>query len=177
VSRAGRGNTQGVDLSAEAQKWFLAALACNPRNVNALLGVARTCQHLVSNPWWADPRAAGAASDLGREAVALALELEPGNASAKCIQGMLHSAAGRLEDAASAFRQALAIDGGLALAHGFGGYNAALLGRAGDTAPAVERAMNSITQIGGTASSSFSAASPSSCLAGHMRRSCCFKNR
>src|SRR5262249_8852409 len=92
-----------VDLSAEAQKWFLAALACNPRNVNALLGVARTCQHLVSNPWWADPRAAGAASDLGREAVALALELEPGNASAKCIQGMLHSAAGRLEDAASAF--------------------------------------------------------------------------
>jgi TolB-like protein/Tfp pilus assembly protein PilF/uncharacterized protein (DUF1778 family) len=131
-----------ADLSAEAQKWFLAALARDPRNVEALLGVARTCQHLVSNPWWGDPRAPAAASDLGREAVTLALELEPGHAGAKCIRGMLHSAAGQLEDAASAFRQALAIDGGLAPAHGFGGYNAALLGRAWETAPAVERAMN-----------------------------------
>jgi tetratricopeptide (TPR) repeat protein len=136
-----KGELRG-DLSAEAQKWFLAALARDPRNFTALLGVARTCQHLVSNPWWADPRAAGAASDLGREAVTLALELEPGHAGAKCIQGMLHSAAGQLEDAASAFRQALAIDGGLAPAHGFSGYNAALLGRAWETTPAVERAMN-----------------------------------
>jgi len=131
-----------ADLSAGAQKWFLAALARDPRNFDALLGVARTCQHLVSNPWWGDPRLAAAASDLGREAVALALELEPGNAGAKCIQGMLHSAAGQLEDAASAFRQALAMDGGLASAHGFAGYNAALLGRAWETAQAVERAMH-----------------------------------
>ena len=131
-----------ADLSAEAQKWFLTALTRDPRNFEALLGVARTCQHLVSNPWWGDPRAAAAASDLGREAVTLALELEPGHAGAKCIQGMLHSAAGQLEDAASAFRQALAIDGGLAPAHGFGGYNAALLGRAWETAQAVERAMH-----------------------------------
>lgn len=131
-----------ADLSAGAQKWFLAALARDPRNFDALLGVARTCQHLVSNPWWGDPRLAAAASDLGREAVALALELEPGHAGAKCIQGMLHSAAGQLEDAASAFRQALAMDGGLASAHGFAGYNAALLGRAWETAQAVERAMH-----------------------------------
>ena len=130
------------ELTAEAQQWFLAALARDPRNVEGLVGLARTCQYLVSNPWWGDPRSAAAASDLGREAIAIALELEPGHAFAKCIQGMLYSAAGQLEDAASAFRQALAMDQGLASAHGFCGYNAALLGRAWETLQAVERAMH-----------------------------------
>jgi tetratricopeptide (TPR) repeat protein len=131
-----------AEFSAEAQQWFLAALARDPRNVEALVGLARTCQYLVSNPWWGDPRAAAAASDLGHEALAIALELEPGHALAKCIQGMLYSAAGRLQEAAHAFVQALAMDDGEAGAHGFGGYNAALLGRAWETLPAVERAMH-----------------------------------
>jgi len=130
-----------AELSAQAQQWFLAVLARDPRNVEALVGLARTCQYLVSNPWWGDPRAAAAASDLGREAVAIALALAPGHAFAKCTQGMLCSAAGQLEEAAHAFDQALAMDGSLGLAHGFAGYNAALLGRASETLPAVERAM------------------------------------
>jgi tetratricopeptide (TPR) repeat protein len=54
---------------------------------------------------------------------------------------MLYSAAGQLEPAARAFEQALAMDQGLGAAHGFSGYNAALLGRACETMPAVERAM------------------------------------
>jgi len=131
-----------ADLSAEAQKWFLGALARDPCNVEALVGVALTCQHFASSPWWGDARAAAAASDFGRETVTLALEFEPGHASAKCIQGMLLSAAGRLKEAASAFRQALAMDRGLAGAHAFGGYNAALLGEASETAQAIERAMH-----------------------------------
>jgi TolB-like protein/Tfp pilus assembly protein PilF len=131
-----------ADLSAEAQQWFLAALAFDPLNVEALVGLALTCQHLVSIPWWGDPRAAAAASDLGREAVTIALELQPSHAWAKCIQGMLYSAEGQLEEAASALRQALALNGGLAHAHGFGGYNAALLGHAWETPQAVERAMH-----------------------------------
>ena len=130
-----------ADLTAEAQHWFLAALARDPRNVAALTGLALTCQHLVSQPWWGDPRAAAAASDLGREAVAIALELAPGHALAKCTQGMLYSVAGQLEQAARAFEQALAMDQGLASAHGFAGYNAALLGRADETPTAIERAM------------------------------------
>jgi DNA-binding SARP family transcriptional activator/TolB-like protein len=130
-----------ADLTAEAQQWFLAALAGDPRHVGALTGLALTCQHLVSQPWWGDPRAAAAASDLGREAVALALELAPGHALAKCTQGMLYSVAGQLEQAARAFDQALAMDHGLASAHGFAGYNAALLGRADETLGAIERAM------------------------------------
>src|SRR5262249_9120490 len=79
-----------ADLTAEAQQWFLAALTCDPRNVEALVGLALTCQHLVSIPGWCgDPRAVAAVSDLGREVVSLALELEPGNAHARCVQGML----------------------------------------------------------------------------------------
>jgi tetratricopeptide (TPR) repeat protein len=129
------------ELTAEAQRWFLAALAGEPRNVEALTGLALTCQHLVSNPWWDDPRACAAAADLGHEAVSLALELKPTHARAKTIQGMLYSAAGRLEEAADAFAQALEMDDGLAAAHAFAGYNAALLGRAWETLPAIERAM------------------------------------
>src|SRR5207244_1850613 len=40
-----------------------------------------------------------------------------------------------------AFDQALTMDQGLGHAHGFAGYNAALLGRASETLPAIERAM------------------------------------
>jgi DNA-binding SARP family transcriptional activator/TolB-like protein/Tfp pilus assembly protein PilF len=130
-----------AELSLEAQQWFLAALARDPRNVEALVGLARTCQYLVGNPWWGDPQVAAAAADLGRETAALALSLAPGHAFAKCAQGMLCSAAGQLEEAGRAFEQALAMEPSLGFAHGFAGYNAALLGRAGDTVPAIERAM------------------------------------
>ncbi|MBV8202496.1 MAG: winged helix-turn-helix domain-containing protein [Acidobacteria bacterium] len=130
-----------AELSLGAQQWFLAALARDPRNVEALVGLARTCQYLVSNPWWGEPQAAAAAADLGRETAALALTLTPGHAFAKGTQGMLYSAAGQLEEAARAFDQALAMDPSLGFAHGFAGYNAALLGRAADTVPAIERAM------------------------------------
>lgn len=129
------------ELTAEAQRWFLAALAIDPRNVEALTGLAKTCQHLVSAPWWADSSAATVALDLGQEAIATALQLAPRNAVAKCIQGMLYSAAGQLEEAAAAFGQALAMDPHLASAHAFSGYNAAFLGHAEETLPAVERAM------------------------------------
>jgi TolB-like protein len=129
------------DLTAQAQRWYLAALADDPRNVEALVGLARTCQELVSNPWWGDPLAASVASDLGREVVAIALKLAPGAADAHCVQGMLYSAAGKLDEAALAFDRALAMDQGLAIAHGFAAYNAAFLGSAGHTLPAIERAM------------------------------------
>jgi adenylate cyclase len=130
-----------VELSAEAQRWFLAALAGDPHNVEALVGLARTCQELVSNPWWGNPATAAVASDLGREVVAIALELAPGHAAAHCVQGMLYSAAGELDAAEQAFEQALTMDQGLAIAHGFAGYNAAFLGSAGAALPAMERAM------------------------------------
>jgi DNA-binding SARP family transcriptional activator/TolB-like protein len=129
------------ELTADAQRWFLAALAIDPRNVEALIGLAKTCQYLVSAPWWADSTAATVALDLGQEAISTALKLAPRNAVAKCVQGMLYSAAGQLEEASAAFNQALATDPRYAAAHAFSGYNAAFLGHAEETQPAVERAM------------------------------------
>jgi TolB-like protein/Tfp pilus assembly protein PilF len=129
------------ELTAQAQHWCLAALAVDPRNVEALVGLARTCQELVSNPWWSDPHRTAVASDIGREMIEIALELAPGHADAHCVQGMLYSAAGELSEAARAFDRALMMDRGLAIAHGFAGYNAALLGDASQTLPAIERAM------------------------------------
>jgi len=143
LSRATDILQQGMraELAAEAQRWYLAALASDPRNVEALTGLAVTCQHLVSNPWWAEPRVVATASDLGREAAAIALSIAPGHSAAHCVQGMLYSAAGQLDEATKAFERALATDSGQGTAHGFAGYNAAFLGRAGETVPAVERAM------------------------------------
>ena len=143
LSRAVSALQRGMraEHSADAQRWYLAALARDPRSVEALVGLAFTCQHLVSNPWWGDSSAAVAGSDLGREAVAIALSIAPGHADAHCVQGMLYSAAGQLDHAARAFEQALAMDQGLAIAHGFAGYNEAFLGRADKTLPAIERAM------------------------------------
>ena len=88
------------------------------------------------------PRVVAIASDLGREAAAIALSIAPGHSAAHCAQGMLYSAAGQLDEAAKAFERALATDSALGTAHGFAGYNAAFLGRAGETVPAIERAMD-----------------------------------
>ena len=144
LSRAAGALQQGMraELSAEAQRWYLSALASDPRNVDALTGLAITCQHLVSNPWWAEPRVVATASDLGREAAAMALSIAPGHSAAHCVQGMLYSAAGQLDEAGGAFERALATDSGQGTAHGFAGYNAAFLGRADETVPANERAMS-----------------------------------
>jgi tetratricopeptide (TPR) repeat protein len=127
--------------SAEAQQWFLAALARDPRNVEALTGLAQTCQLLVSQPWWGESRAVAFAFDLGREALEMASEFAPGDAAAIKVRGMLYSAAGQLEEASAAFAQALTMAPQLASAHAFAGYNSAFLGRAEDTLPAVEQAM------------------------------------
>jgi DNA-binding SARP family transcriptional activator/TolB-like protein len=144
LSRAASALQQGMraELSADAQRWYLTALASDPRNVEALTGLAITCQHLVSNPWWAEPRVVATASDLGREAAAIALSIAPGHTAAHCVQGMLYSAAGQLDEAAGAFERALATDSSQGTAHGFAGYNAAFLGRIDETVPAIERAMS-----------------------------------
>ena len=130
-----------AELTGEAQQWFFAALADDPHNVEALIGVARTCQHIVGQPWWAVSHEVAVSSDLGREAVSIALSLAPERALAQCIKGMLCSEAGRLEEAANLFERALATDPGLGIAEGFAGYNAAFLGQADATLPASERAM------------------------------------
>lgn len=138
---AALGSRIAPETTAEAQEWLLAALALDPRNVAALVALGRTCQNIASAPWWSDPEISALAANVGRAALATALELAPGHADAHCIDGMMSSAAGDLEDAADAFARALAADPGLGIAHGFAGYNAAFLGRAAETGAQIARAM------------------------------------
>jgi TolB-like protein len=165
-----------AELSAQAQQWFLAVLARDPRNVEALVGLARTCQYLVSNPWWGDPRAA-AASDLGREAVAIALALAPGHALAKCTQGMLCSAADSwrrpLTPSSECWRWIIASGSPTALPATMPPSWVAPVRRwRRSSAPCAW-----ITPIAGTASGSSSAALPSSCSGASTRPAFCLKNR
>ena len=81
------------------------------------------------------------AFELGQEAINAALALAPDHAFANCEKGMLCSAGGQLEEAAEAFDKALTTDPRFGVAHGHAGYNAAFLGHAEETLPAVERAM------------------------------------
>lgn len=73
----------------------------------------------------------------------MALSIAPKRAIAHCVQGMLHSAGAQLDEAARAFKHALSVDQGLGVAHAFAGYNAAFLGRANETLPAIGQAMHS----------------------------------
>jgi DNA-binding SARP family transcriptional activator/TolB-like protein len=130
-----------AELAAEAQNWLLGALARDPRNLTALVGLARTCQFIVSAPWWADADVTEAACHVGREAVATALSLAPRHAYASTIAGMLCSATGELDRAAQALAEALDAEPANGVAQAFAGYNAAFLGRAGEAVPAIARAM------------------------------------
>ncbi len=129
------------EVTAEAQRWFLAALALDPQNLEGLIGLARTCQHLVGQPWWGDSSTAAIALDLGREAINDALAIAPQHPLANCVKGMLCSAGGQLDEAAEAFDTALAADPRFGIAHAQRGYNAAFLGHAEETMAAVELAM------------------------------------
>jgi DNA-binding SARP family transcriptional activator/TolB-like protein len=129
----------------EAQRWLLGAVGHYRQSVEALAILARTCHHVASQPGWADSTTSRTALDIGRRAAAKALQISPGHAEAECFKGMLCSSAGELETASAAFDRAVQADCSLAIAHAFGGYNAAFLGRAEETLQAVERAI----QIGG----------------------------
>jgi tetratricopeptide (TPR) repeat protein len=129
----------------EAQRWLLGTLGHYRHSVEALAILARTCHHIASQPGWADRATLRTASDIGRRAAAKALEIAPGHAEAECFKGMLCSSAGELETASTAFARAVEANSSLAIAHAFGGYNAAFLGRAEETLQAVERAV----KIGG----------------------------
>jgi DNA-binding SARP family transcriptional activator/TolB-like protein len=125
----------------EAQEWLLNVLNIDAGNTEALATLARTCHHIASQPGWSDRWTSRAAFDIGRRAAGKALEFDPGHAEAKCFMGMLCSSSGELEIAAHALSGAVEANDKLAIAHAFGGYNAAFLGHAERTLPSVEKAV------------------------------------
>ncbi len=128
-------------MLCKAQESFLHALALSPESTDALVGLARTYQRLMSQPWWNGSLARNEPYDLGREAALAALRFDPDNMLANHADGMLLSGGGEVEKAASAFDRVLAIDPRQPAALAFGGYNAAFLGRASETLGRIELAL------------------------------------
>ena len=132
--------------TADAQLWFLAALARDPRNAEALLGVALTCQYIVSQPWWSGSAAPETAFAIGQTVANTVLDLNPNNATANSFKGMMYSAAGDTGGAARAFQASISDDPSIAFVHAYAGYNNAFLGRAESVREGVQRAHD----LGGT---------------------------
>ncbi len=135
------GRRSTASATSEAQKWLLAAVAADPANTSALTGLARTCQHIVSQAGWADLTVSKAAYDLGLAAAGAAVDLVPEDDEANCFLGMLHSASGDIDAAQEAFDRALAGNPRFAPAHAFRGYNAAFRGEAHSTLQSIETAL------------------------------------
>jgi DNA-binding SARP family transcriptional activator/TolB-like protein len=140
-SRRALGSQSTPTSTREAQEWLLNALSIDAANIEALVTLARTCHHIGSQPGWSDRWTSQAAFDIGRTAASKALEFEPGHAEAQCFKGMLCSSSGELEIAAHTLSRAVEVNDKLAIAHAFGGYNAAFLGHAERTLPSVEKAV------------------------------------
>jgi TolB-like protein len=68
----------GPESVIDAQRWFLAAVAADPHDVEALRGLAMSCRHLVDNPSWADARTRASASYLEGQLVHIGRALAPG---------------------------------------------------------------------------------------------------
>lgn len=127
--------------TADAQLWYLAALARDPRNVDALLGVAVTCQYIVSQPWWSGSAAPETAFAIGQTTADTVIGLQPGHATANSLKGMMYSAAGEVESAARAFHDSIEANSEIPFIHAYAGYNRAFLGRAEGTLTGVEQAL------------------------------------
>lgn len=129
------------DNVTEAYRWYLRALAIDPKNVDALAGFALTCQQVVGQPWWADETTMQAALAAGRSASAAALSLASRHPLANGVSGMLASAGGELERAGRYLARAIEADPRYVGAHAFDAYNRIFLGRAGEATTAIEAAM------------------------------------
>jgi DNA-binding SARP family transcriptional activator/Tfp pilus assembly protein PilF/TolB-like protein len=137
---AGFGQRATLDGTRDAQWWLLRVLAEQPDHGEALTGLARTCQHIVSQPGWADEETTCAAIDVGTKAAEAALSTDPNDSSAHLFLGMLLSSAGKLVEASKEFDSAISLNPDFAAAHAFAGYNNAFLGQIDRTLPAIERA-------------------------------------
>jgi DNA-binding SARP family transcriptional activator/TolB-like protein len=138
----GFGERATLNGTRDAQRWLLRVLAEQPDHGEALTGLARTCQHIVSQPGWADEETTSAAVAVGTKATEAALAINARDPSAHLFLGMLLSSAGRLAEASKEFDCAINLNPDLAAAHAFSGYNSAFLGLIGHTLPAVERAQH-----------------------------------
>jgi TolB-like protein/class 3 adenylate cyclase/Flp pilus assembly protein TadD len=125
------------DYMTQARRFFEQALALDPENIEAMVGLARVDQNLGASSMTDDRSAQLAAAET---TITKVLSLAPKHASAHAILGAVQIFTKRAAQSIAEFEQALALDRNLARAHALIGLAKLFLGRGEETEPHVNEA-------------------------------------
>jgi TolB-like protein/Flp pilus assembly protein TadD len=125
------------DYMTQARRFFEQALALDPENVEAMVGLARVDQNLGASLMTDDRSAHLAAAET---TITKVLSLAPKHASAHAILGAVQIFTKRAAQSIAEFEQALALDRNLARAHALIGLAKLFLGRGEEAEPHVNEA-------------------------------------
>src|ERR1700741_1071891 len=125
------------DYMTQARRFFEQALALDPENVEAMVGLARGDQNLGASLMTDDRSAQLAAAET---TITKVLSLAPKHASAHAILGAVQIFTKRAAPSIAEFEQALALDRNLARAHALIGLAKLFLGRGEEAEPHVNEA-------------------------------------
>jgi TolB-like protein/class 3 adenylate cyclase/Tfp pilus assembly protein PilF len=125
------------DYMTQARRFFEQALALDPQNIEAMVGLARVDQNLGASLMTDDRSARLAAAET---TITKVLSLAPKHASAHAILGAVQIFTKRAAQSIAEFEQALALDRNLARAHALMGLAKLFLGRGEETEPHVNEA-------------------------------------
>jgi TolB-like protein/class 3 adenylate cyclase/Flp pilus assembly protein TadD len=114
----------------QARRFFEQALALDPENIEAMVGLARVDQNLGASLMTDDRSAQLAAAET---TITKVLSLAPKHASAHAILGAVQIFTKRAAQSIAEFEQALALDRNLARAHALIGLAKAFLGQGAET--------------------------------------------
>jgi TolB-like protein/class 3 adenylate cyclase/Flp pilus assembly protein TadD len=126
------------DYMTQARRFFEQALALDPENIEAMVGLARVDQNLGASLMTDDRSAHLAAAET---AITKVLSLAPKHASAHAILGAVQIFTKRAAQSITEFEQALTLDRNLARAHALIGLAKLFLGRGEETEPHVNEAL------------------------------------
>ncbi|WP_439396492.1 adenylate/guanylate cyclase domain-containing protein [Bradyrhizobium sp. PMVTL-01] len=125
------------DYMTQARRFFEQALALDPENIEAMVGLARVDQNLGASLMTDDRSAQLAAAET---TITKVLFLAPNHASAHAILGSVQIFTKRAAQSIAEFEQALALDRNLARAHALIGLAKLFLGRGEETEAHVNEA-------------------------------------
>jgi TolB-like protein/class 3 adenylate cyclase len=125
------------DYMTQARRFFEQALALDPENIEAMVGLARVDHNLGASSMTDDRSAQLAAAET---TITKVLSLAPKHASAHAILGAVQIFTKRAAQSIAEFEQALALDRNLARAHALIGLAKLFLGRSEETEPHVNEA-------------------------------------
>jgi len=126
------------DYMAQAHSFFEKAIALDPENVEAMVGLARADASLGAAVITVDYSARFGAAET---TITKVLSLAPHHASAHATLGFVHVFTKRAAQGIAEFEQALALDRNLARAHAMIGLAKYFLGRGEETEPHIKEAL------------------------------------